>query len=214
MHFFSDGSKKIIGAIILQVTRYRIALHHDCSLNAVALKATIIIIYPANQLAEGGGTGREIRDFEQTFAIGRVVELYNVHSRGRPPILARVRRGEAERFAAQSAPGILTHLIQSIISRGTFSPSVLLPTPIVPFQPLPNSSPPPDSRISFMYAVAPTHFHVNTCVIYIRRGTFIPPKSIIPVNIAVHVRFAMEITNTWVLVDVYSLDGHCVAARV
>lgn len=118
MHFFSDGSKKIIGAIILQVTRYRIALHHDCSLNAVALKATIIIIYPANQLAEGGGTGREICDFEQTFAIGRVVELYNVHSRGRPPILARVRRGEAERFARQE----LGHAIRA---RNTNSPNTI-----------------------------------------------------------------------------------------
>lgn len=75
----------------------------------------------------------------------------------------------------------------------------------------------PTTRLSDLFYVrgrTDTLSREYLCYIYIRRGTFIPPKSIIPVNIAVHVRFAMEITNTWVLVDVCSLDGHCVAARV
>ena len=78
--------------------------------------------------------GREIRDFEQTFA----VELHaNVHNRTlvRTRVHVDVRCGARARrealrgksSAAQSAAGILTHLIQSIIFRGTFSPSVLLP---------------------------------------------------------------------------------------
>lgn len=82
--------------------------------------------------------GREIRDFEQTFAVGRIVELHaNVHNRTlvRTRVHVDVRCGARARrealrgksSAAQSAAGILTHLIQSIIFRGTFSPSVLLP---------------------------------------------------------------------------------------
>lgn len=91
--------------------------------------------------------------------------LGNVHSRTHTCTRETTRALRGKSWAAQSAPGILTHLIQSIISRGTFSPSVLLPStdpPFIPFQPLSTTT-----QLSDLFYVRwphrHTHFRVNTC---------------------------------------------------
>lgn len=113
---------------------------HDCT-HLIVLKSFIIISGSLDQ-QKCSGVGREAYNSLQTFVILRgyvctcvriyltSICTYYVHICTTYMYIALYRPLEALRgktLAVQSAGGILTRLIQSIICRGTSSPSALLP---------------------------------------------------------------------------------------
>lgn len=121
---------------------------------------------------------------------------------GHPYLHAWDELGRAIRTRNTNSPNTINYFPRNILS---FCFTSNYRPPIVPFQPLSTDLTRPH-HLGSLLCTWPHHTHAFTplreylCYLYIgmyiRRGTFIPPKSIIPVNIAVHVRLAMEITNT------------------
>lgn len=122
------------------------------------IKATVIT-YPAVE-AIIGGAGREIRDFEQTFAIGRVVgeraqshPYLHASRRGREGF-ARQELGRAIRTRNTNSPNTINYFPRNILSFCFTSKYRSSPSSLFNLYPRP-----PNSRISFMYGHADTPTH-------------------------------------------------------